>query len=123
MPGGARDRRVQFEAPLRYRRVGDSEWHFGNTIDASGSGLLFFCDNPLEVGAEVEVILPAMAQQAGSISQLDLAYVGRVVRRVLPAGSEGRPAVAISVSRCHIASCQAYRYSDPGGNCRTEAKR
>lgn len=118
-----RDQRVRFESPVRYRRIADPEWHFGSTIDVSGSGLLFLCDTPLEVGTEVEVFLPAMAQQVGSIFLLNLVYAGRVVRRVSAQWPDGRPAIAVEVSHCHISSCQDYRCSDQGGRPHTESTR
>jgi len=123
MLGGARAQRVRFRSPIRYRWIAESEWHFGDTVDISGSGLLFLCETPLEVGTEVEVILPAKAQQAGNVLLLNLTYRGRVVRRVLANWPDVRPAVAIRISHCQIAPRQDNRCSNLDGVCCAESKR
>lgn len=120
---GTRDRRVPLESPLRYRRIGESAWHFGKTVDTSGSGLLFICETPLKLGTEVEVILPVVAQQAGSTALLDLVYRGHVVRSVLPTEPDGRPAVAIKVSGWRIAGCHTYHLDYPGASSQAQRER
>lgn len=47
--------RREMRIPLRYRVSGADEWHQGETVNISESGLLFFSDELLEVDANVEI--------------------------------------------------------------------
>ncbi len=47
--------RRDLRIPLRYRVSGGEEWHRGETVNISESGLLFSSDDMLEVDASVEI--------------------------------------------------------------------
>lgn len=47
--------RRDLRIPLRYRVSGVEEWHQGETVNISESGLLFSSDELLEVDANVEI--------------------------------------------------------------------
>jgi len=51
----SREARLLIHAPLAYRRVGEKAWHGGATKDISRSGVLFQADQPMEIGAPVEI--------------------------------------------------------------------
>lgn len=99
-----RNQRVSLRWPIRYRPAGEPQWLFGETINISGTGLLFLCEAPLELHTqvEVEVVLRAKARPAGSELRLRLIYRGRVIRRVLANWPDLRPTAAIRISHCEI---------------------
>lgn len=47
--------RRDLRIPLRYRITGGEEWHQGETVNVSESGLLFSSNELLEVEANVEI--------------------------------------------------------------------
>jgi hypothetical protein len=47
--------RRDLRIPLRYRVSGGEEWHHGETVNISESGLLFSSNELLEVDANVEI--------------------------------------------------------------------
>jgi hypothetical protein len=100
--GRPRDQRARLASPIRYRRKTEGQWHSGETVDISGSGLLFLSEAPLELGTEVEVILRVKPEAAGNDQLLELVCQGRVVRRVLANWPEVRPATAIKVFHCQM---------------------
>ena len=63
MDTGPRKRRYLVNWPLQYRRVSESEWRPGRTINMSVSGVLFEAESPLDADEAVEVSI--MFQAAG----------------------------------------------------------
>src|ERR1700751_5725844 len=57
----ARAQRFQLHLPLRYRRLGEAQWHVGTTENISRSGLLFQSDDVLQPNSQLEInlVLPA----------------------------------------------------------------
>src|SRR6202790_168412 len=57
----ARAQRFYLQLPLRYRRLGEKEWHVGTTENISRSGMLFEADELLQPAAQLEInlVLPA----------------------------------------------------------------
>ena len=51
----ARATRRDLRIPLRYRVAGGEEWHPGETVNISETGLLFSSNELLEVEAKVEI--------------------------------------------------------------------
>src|ERR1700751_5387778 len=56
-----RAQRFQLHLPLRYRRLGETQWHVGKTENTSRSGLLLQSDDVLQPNAQLEInlVLPA----------------------------------------------------------------
>lgn len=54
-PSAARAARRDLRIPLRYRVAGGEEWHPGETVNISESGLLFSSNELLEVDENVEI--------------------------------------------------------------------
>jgi hypothetical protein len=100
--GRPRDQRARLASPIRYRRKTEGQWHSGETVDISGSGLLFLAQAPLELGTEVEVILRVKPEGAENHLLLQLVLQGKVVRRVLANWPEVRPATALRVFHCQV---------------------
>ena len=90
---GGRPRRVALHLPLRYRSVGDPEWHEARTENISRVGVLFRTTDPLDVDTQVEMtfVLPMPPSQPAIVCR------GRVVRTVLP-DRQGRVGLAATIS-------------------------
>ncbi len=79
---------------VSFRPLGETPWRTGRTRNLSRSGLLFGCNESLEIGSLVEV---SLADDDSSESQL---CCGRVVRRVLMAWPEVEVLIAIAFVKC-----------------------
>ena len=77
----SRAQRFQLHLPLRYRRVGDKQWHIGTTENISRSGMLFTADQLLPPSVQLEINLVLPAEIAG-LSETEVVCRGEVVRAV-----------------------------------------
>lgn len=82
-----RAQRRELRLPIRYRQEGQKEWHLGETINISESGLLFSSDELLEVDARLEITF----QTKGAPLLQSSTRIALVVRRVLSNWPETRP--------------------------------
>jgi len=96
-----RAQRFQLHLPLRYRRLGEKEWHMGTTENISRSGLLFQADEMLQPSAQVEINLVLPAEIAG-LSPTEVVCRGEVVRTVEPHGETLSPALAARILQYHF---------------------
>lgn len=71
--------RRELRIPLRYRVSGVDEWHTGETVNISESGLLFSSNDMLEVDASVEITF----QTKGTPLLQSSTRLALVVRRTL----------------------------------------
>src|SRR5256885_3013785 len=96
-----RAQRFQLHLPLRYRRLGEKEWHAGKTENISRSGMLFQADEVLQPSAQLEINLVLPAEIAG-LSETEVVCRGEVVRTV--EGQEGAisPALAARILQYHF---------------------
>src|SRR5215472_9477684 len=78
--------RRELRLPLRYRREGQDDWHPGETINVSESGLLFSSNELLEVDAKLEITF----QTTGVPLLHSSTRVALIVRRVLSNWPETR---------------------------------
>ena len=81
----SRAQRFQLHLPLRYRRLGESNWHVGTTQNISRSGLLFEADEALQPNSQLEINLVLPAEIAG-LTGTEVVCRGEVVRTVEPQG-------------------------------------
>ena len=51
----ARHKRFDIQTPMRYRIVGEREWHYGTTLNISSSGILFEAETEVESGMNIEI--------------------------------------------------------------------
>ncbi len=85
--------RIVVNKMVNFRPWGERRWRIARSRNISRSGLLFACNDPLEIGSVVEVSL------GDDKSNADL-HCGRVVRRVLMAWPEVEVLIAISFVKC-----------------------
>jgi PAS domain S-box-containing protein len=93
---GARAQRFQLNLPLRYRRLGESQWHIGTTRNISRSGVLFQGDEMLQPTVQLEINLVLPAEIAG-LSDTEVICRGEVVRTIEPEGAALNPALAARI--------------------------
>jgi len=97
----ARAQRFQLHLPLRYRRLGDTQWHVGTTENISRSGLLFQTENVLQPNSQLEINLVLPAEIAG-LSGTEVVCRGEVVRTVERTGESVTPALAARILQYHF---------------------
>ena len=97
----ARAQRFYIQLPLRYRRLGEKEWHVGTTENISRSGLLFEADELLQPAAQLEINLVLPAEIAG-LSSTEVVCRGEVVRTVQSRGETLSPALAARILQYHF---------------------
>jgi len=96
-----RAQRFQLHLPLRYRRLGEKDWHVGTTENISRSGMLFQADEMLQPSAQLEINLVLPAEIAG-LSATEVVCRGEVVRTVEPHGETLSPALAARILQYHF---------------------
>ena len=96
-----RAQRFQLHLPLRYRRLGETNWHVGKTENISRSGLLFEADEALQPSAQLEINLVLPAEIAG-LSETEVVCRGEVVRTVEPNEKTLHPALAARILQYHF---------------------
>jgi hypothetical protein len=92
----ARAERFQLHLPLRYRRIGEKQWHDGTTENISRSGLLFQADELLQPSAQLEINLVLPREIAG-LAETEVVCRGEVVRTIQPSGKTLSPALAARI--------------------------
>jgi PAS domain S-box-containing protein len=95
-----RAQRFQLHLPLRYRRVGESNWREGTTENISRSGMLFKTDEVLQPSSQLEINLVLPAEIAG-LSATEVVCRGEVVRSIAPQGTVS-PALAARILQYHF---------------------
>jgi len=96
-----RAQRFHLHLPLRYRRLGEKDWHVGTTENISRSGMLFQADELLQPSAQLEINLVLPAEIAG-LSATEVVCRGEVVRTVEHNGSTLSPALAARILQYHF---------------------
>jgi PAS domain S-box-containing protein len=97
----ARAQRFHIQLPLRYRRLGEKQWHVGTTENISRSGMLFEADELLQPSAQLEINLVLPAEIAG-LSDTEVVCRGEVVRTVQSSGEVPSPALAARILQYHF---------------------
>lgn len=96
-----RAQRFQLHLPLRYRRVGENQWHIGTTENISRSGMLFQADESLQPSSQLEINLVLPAEIAG-LSGTEVVCRGEVVRTIERRGETLTPALAARILQYHF---------------------
>ncbi len=96
-----RAQRFQLHLPLRYRRLGEKDWHVGTTENISRSGMLFQADETLQPNAQLEINL-VLPQEIAGLSATEVVCRGEVVRTVEHNGSTLTPALAARILQYHF---------------------
>jgi PAS domain S-box-containing protein len=97
----ARAQRFQLHLPLRYRRLGEKDWHIGTTENISRSGMLFQADETLQLNSQLEINL-VLPQEIAGLSATEVVCRGEVVRTVEHNGSTLTPALAARILQYHF---------------------
>ncbi len=97
----SRAQRFQLHLPLRYRRLGEKQWHEGKTENISRSGMLFQGDEVLQPSSQLEINLVLPAEIAG-LSSTEVVCRGEVVRTVEPGNTTLNPALAARILQYHF---------------------
>jgi CheY-like chemotaxis protein len=97
----SRAQRFQLHLPLRYRRLGETEWHEGKTQNISRSGLLFQADELLQPHSQLEINLVLPAEIAG-LSATEVVCRGEVVRTIESPEKSLSPALAARILQYHF---------------------
>jgi PAS domain S-box-containing protein len=97
----SRAQRFQLHLPLRYRRLGEKQWHEGTTENISRSGMLFNSEEALQPSSQLEINLVLPAEIAG-LSATEVVCRGEVVRTVEPRGETLSPALAARILQYHF---------------------
>jgi len=96
-----RAQRFQLHLPLRYRRLGEKDWHVGTTENISRSGMLFQADELLQPNAQLEINL-VLPQEIAGLSATEVVCRGEVVRTVEGHGTSLTPALAARILQYHF---------------------
>jgi PAS domain S-box-containing protein len=106
-----RAQRFQIQLPLRYRRVGERQWHPGTTENISRSGMLFKIEQRqteelkteelLQPSSQLEISLVLPSEIAG-LSETEVVCRGEVVRTIEPHGETLSPALAARILQYHF---------------------
>lgn len=96
-----RAQRFYIQLPLRYRRLGEKEWHAGTTENISRSGMLFEADEILQPAVQLEINL-VLPQEIAGLSSTEVVCRGEVVRTVEPSGEGVTPALAARILQYHF---------------------
>ncbi len=96
-----RAQRFQLHLPLRYRRLGENDWHEGTTENISRSGMLFQADELLQPSSQLEINLVLPPEIAG-LSATEVVCRGEVVRTVQHNGNTLSPALAARILQYHF---------------------
>ena len=97
----ARAQRFQLHLPLRYRRLGETQWHVGTTENISRSGMLFHTDDVLQPNSQLEINLVLPAEIAG-LAGTEVVCRGEVVRTIERRGESVSPALAARILQYHF---------------------
>ncbi len=97
----SRAQRFELHLPLRYRRLGESQWHVGKTENISRSGMLFQSDDVLQPNSQLEINLVLPAEIAG-LAGTEVVCRGEVVRTVEKRGDTVSPALAARILQYHF---------------------
>jgi PAS domain S-box-containing protein len=97
----ARAQRFHLQLPLRYRRLGEKEWHAGTTENISRSGMLFEADELLQPAAQLEINL-VLPQEIAGLSSTEVVCRGEVVRTVEQTRETPSPALAARILQYHF---------------------
>jgi PAS domain S-box-containing protein len=101
-PGSpVRAQRFQLRLPLRYRRLGENDWHDGTTENISRSGMLFKTEEVVQPNSQLEINLVLPAEIAG-LTATEVVCRGEVVRSVEPYGETLSPALAARILQYHF---------------------
>lgn len=97
----SRAQRFNLQVPLKYRLLGEDDWHQGSTENISRSGVLFRAEDLVPVRSQLEINLVLPWQIAG-LSATEVVCRGEVVRSLHPDQFTVQPALAAKILQYHF---------------------
>jgi CheY-like chemotaxis protein len=96
-----RAQRFNLHLPLKYRLLGEQDWHEGTTENISRSGLLFRSQATVPANAQLEINLVLPTEIAG-LASAEVVCRGEVVRTVESASPKVSPVLAAKILQYHF---------------------
>ena len=91
-----RAHRFNLQVPLKYRLVGEGDWHHGTTENISRSGMLFRAKEMIPPHSQLEINFVLPAEIAG-LSAAEVVCRGEIVRALKPERPTMSPALAAKI--------------------------
>jgi PilZ domain-containing protein len=99
--------RFPLTLPVRYRSLGASEWHVGQTQNISRSGVLVRAEDGVDVDTPVELRVELPVTFASGSDSAEIWCRGRVVRTVCQSSEWEQPGYAIAIEEYDFLSAAA----------------
>ena len=96
-----RAKRFALQLPLKYRPLGEQDWHSGTTENISRSGMLFRAEELISPNVQLEINLVLPREIAG-LSDAEVVCRGEIVRAVENSESAMSPAIAAKILQYHF---------------------
>jgi hypothetical protein len=96
-----RAKRFALQLPLKYRPLGEQDWHSGTTENISRSGMLFRAEELISPNVQLEINLVLPREIAG-LSAAEVVCRGEIVRAVESPESSMSPAIAAKILQYHF---------------------
>jgi PAS domain S-box-containing protein len=96
-----RAKRFNLHLPLKYRMLGENDWHVGTTENISRSGMLFRAPESVSPNTQLEINLVLPAEIAG-LAAAEVVCRGEVVRTIEGESSSVHPALAAKILQYHF---------------------
>ncbi|MGH9529120.1 MAG: ATP-binding protein [Terriglobales bacterium] len=96
-----RAKRFALQLPLKYRPLGEQNWHSGTTENISRSGMLFRAEEVISPNVQLEINLVLPREIAG-LSEAEVVCRGEIVRAVERSESAMSPAIAAKILQYHF---------------------
>jgi c-di-GMP-binding flagellar brake protein YcgR len=96
-----RAQRFSLQLPLKYRPLGEENWHSGTTENISRSGMLFRAEEVISPNVQLEINLVLPREIAG-LSAAEVVCRGEIVRSVESREPTMSPAIAAKILQYHF---------------------
>ena len=93
--------RFNLHLPMKYRQLGENDWHTGTTENISRTGVLFRAEERISPAAQLEINLVLPVEVAG-LSPAEVVCRGEVVRAVEGKQTATMPALAAKILQYHF---------------------
>jgi PAS domain S-box-containing protein len=96
-----RAKRFSLQLPLKYRPLGEQDWHSGTTENISRSGMLFRAEELISPNVQLEINLVLPREIAG-LSAAEVVCRGEIVRSMEGTEPTMSPAIAAKILQYHF---------------------
>lgn len=99
----SRARRFPIRTGISFRKRGENEWHEGQSVNISRTGILFRAEHDLVPQTHLEMCVDFPKEITGS-SPISAMFWGLVIRTEPTSSIDGPPAKAAAILRYHLSS-------------------